>query len=218
MNRVNLVSGIIKDLNARKMIEIGAYKGEFAREILSRCSSIEDYVMVDPWQPLTDWNKPLNTERISNAQKVAQTNTSQYEACRMIKAKFIEATRKGVFQGNYFDVAYVDGDHTLKGITIDLICLWPLISEKGVIMGDDLYADPLHHGFKYEPTFVFPWVLYFAESVNAQITLFPNNQYMIEKGTRFSVVDQSNGKYEDHSVRGTLTPYRWLKSILKSWL
>ena len=35
------------------------------------------------------------------------------------------------------DAVYIDGDHTLKGITIDLISLYDIIKSRGYILGDD---------------------------------------------------------------------------------
>ena len=48
-------------LNATETIcEIGVYKGEFAENILKECPSIQKYIMIDPWENLSDWNKPAN--------------------------------------------------------------------------------------------------------------------------------------------------------------
>ena len=53
------------------------------------------------------------------------------------------------------DLVYIDGDHTAKGMVIDLIRLRPKVKENGVIGGDDYVDDIFHHGEKsYDPTMV----------------------------------------------------------------
>jgi len=42
--------------------EIGVWKGDFARLILSNFSNLTKYYMIDPWAHLPDWNKPFNVD------------------------------------------------------------------------------------------------------------------------------------------------------------
>ena len=51
---------VLKLSNARNIVEIGIWEGDFTKEMLVRCGVIERYYMIDPWAKLPDWNKPCN--------------------------------------------------------------------------------------------------------------------------------------------------------------
>jgi pimeloyl-ACP methyl ester carboxylesterase len=57
------------------------------------------------------------------------------------------------------DFAYVDGDHTLRGITIDLVKVFPKIRVGGWIGGDDFSPSIWQHSEAYEPTLVCPFAI-----------------------------------------------------------
>ncbi len=89
------------------------------------------------------------------------------------------------------DFAYIDGDHTLKGITIDLIRVYPKVRIGGFIAGDDFSRSMWHHKTSFEPTLVFPFAVYFAEAVGATIYGLPHIQFCLQKtgGGQFRFVD-----------------------------
>ena len=51
---------IITALYCRKLCEIGVYKGEFSAKLLQSIPIIEQYILIDPWKNLLNWNKPAN--------------------------------------------------------------------------------------------------------------------------------------------------------------
>jgi hypothetical protein len=106
------------------------------------------------------------------------------------------------------DFAYIDGDHTLRGITIDLIRLLPKVKEGGIIGGDDFVNTPWQHDTRFEPTLVCPFAVYFAEAVSLPIMAMPHKQFMIRKSREasFSFVDLT-GAYSDLSLNKL--PGRW---------
>ena len=59
-NRLELWATFLDRMTARKVAEIGVYRGAFAAHVLASCPAIETYYMIDPWRPLDDWNKPAN--------------------------------------------------------------------------------------------------------------------------------------------------------------
>jgi hypothetical protein len=54
------------------------------------------------------------------------------------------------------DLAYIDGDHKLKGISIDLIRVYPKVRVGGFLCGDDFTRSVWEHKTSFEPTLVFP--------------------------------------------------------------
>lgn len=53
-SRIQLWSQFLRMINAKTMVEIGVWKGDFAKQILEQCDLIERYYMIDPWANLPD--------------------------------------------------------------------------------------------------------------------------------------------------------------------
>lgn len=201
-SRFKLWETLISSVSAGTLLEIGVWKGDFAEQILKRCDCIEKYYMIDPWANLPDWNKPLN---------VAATEFREVYNEAMQKTDFA-STKRVVLKGrttevidkipdNSLDFAYIDGDHTLRGITTDLIRVFPKINEGGFVGGDDFVNTPWQHSTEYEPTLVCPFSIYFAEAMNVPILALPHSQFLIQKtsDTAFSFTD-TTGEYCDISL------------------
>ena len=218
-SRLEMWAALIDLAQIEKMAEVGVWKGEFARHVLTTCKSVEAYFMIDPWRKLPDWNKPANVDD--------QAFDSIYREA-MDATDFARQKRK-VLRGRTLDVidqiaeesldfVYIDGDHTLRGITIDLLNVWGKVRLGGCVGGDDLFANIWSHSLEYEPTLVFPFVLYFAEAIGATIYALPSNQFLIEKQ------QSARGEYAFHDLVGwygdpTLRrqmiapPRRWTKLV-----
>jgi hypothetical protein len=110
------------------------------------------------------------------------------------------------------DFAYIDGDHTLKGIAIDLIQVYPKVRAEGYIGGDDFTPTMWQHKTKFEPTLVFPFAVYFAEAVGATIYALPYQQFCLHKTDQvnFNFVDLT-GQYKNMGLRSQVSPEQLLK-------
>jgi len=86
------------------------------------------------------------------------------------------------------DFAYIDGDHTLRGITVDLIQVLPKIKDGGLIGGDDFVNKPWQDDAAYEPTLVCPFAVYFAEAMGFPFVALPHKQFLIQKSCRRRVL------------------------------
>ena len=184
--------------------EIGVWKGDFAKVILSNFSNLTNYYMIDPWAHLPDWNKPFNVDDRTFEDVYAEA---------LLKTDFA-ANRRVVLRGRTsavineipdqsLDFAYIDGDHTLRGITMDLIQVLPKIKDGGLIGGDDFVNKPWQHGAAYEPTLVCPFAVYFAEAMRLPFVALPHKQFLIQTVAdgAFSFVDLA-GTYSDLSLKG----------------
>ncbi len=160
--------------------EIGVWKGDFAKVILSNFSNLTKYYMIDPWAHLLDWNKPFNVDDRTFEDVYAEA---------LLKTDFA-ASRRIVLRGRMsavidqipdqsLDFAYIDGDHTLRGITVDLMQVLPKIKDGGLIGGDDFVNKPWQHGAAYEPTLVCPFAVYFAEAMGLPFVALPHKQFLI---------------------------------------
>jgi hypothetical protein len=184
-DRVELWSSVIDNLKAATCAEVGIESGLFAQQMLERCSTIEKYYMIDPWRHLDDWNKPANRmeDEFARVKEDALARTEFAAGKRVVlQGKTTEVSDKLPNQG--LDFAYIDGDHTLKGITIDLIRVWPKIRDGGILAGDDFCKSIWQHDLRFEPTLVFPLAVHFAEAINSKIYGLSFNQFAI-------VVDRS---------------------------
>jgi predicted O-methyltransferase YrrM len=206
--RADMWVSIVNALQARDVAEIGVYRGDFAARLLRDCPSISRYYMVDPWRHLDDWNKPANRaddvfERFF--QEVLDKTSAHEEKRVVLRGRTSEVVDQVPDEG--LDFTYIDGDHTLRGITIDLVRVWPKVRDGGWIGGDDFRRSIWQHGEEFEPTLVFPFAVYFAEAVGARVYGLPKSQFLIEKrqGGGYAFVDLT-GRYRKTELRAQLAP------------
>jgi hypothetical protein len=212
-SRLQLWIQLLRTAEVESVAEIGVWRGDFAAQILAACSSINAYYMIDPWRHLDDWNKPANQDDLLFEQFLAKTKEkTEFAADKrvILRGKTTEVIDE--IPDGSLDFVYIDGDHTLRGISIDLIRTYPKICVGGWIGGDDFARTMWQHRTDYEPTLVFPFAVYFAEAIGAPILALPNGQFLIEntKTLRFVFVDLT-GEYQDITLRDQLHPNRILK-------
>jgi methyltransferase family protein len=197
----------------RRMAEVGVYRGDFAAEMLRRCESLTAYYMIDPWRHLSDWNKPANKEDGVLEEYFQETKAkTEFAAAKrlILRGKTTEVIEQ--IPDGELDFAYIDADHTLKGIAIDLVRVYPKLRSGGFLGGDDFTRSVWEHNFKFEPTLVFPFAVYFAEAVGATIYALPHSQFCLKKGNggQFAFVDLT-GNYDDIGLRNQFSPEKVLK-------
>jgi len=198
------------------MAELGVYRGDFAAEVMRRCEGLAAYYMIDPWRHLNDWNKPANHDDSVLEEYFRETTAkTEFAAAKrvILRGKTCEVIEQ-IADGE-LDFAYIDADHTLKGITIDLIRVYPKVRSGGFVGGDDFTRSVWEHHSKFEPTLVFPFAVYFAEAVGARIYALPYSQFCIQKGhgEQFAFVDLT-GHYDDTALRNQFAPEKLLKTTM----
>ena len=216
-SRIDLWIRFLKSTKVNNLVELGVYKGDFAEKLLKNCDSIKKYYMIDPWRHLNDWNKPANAEDGIFEQFLSETISKTDFAAEkriILRGKTTDVIEE-ILDGE-LEFAYIDGDHTLRGITIDLISIFPKVKNGGWLGGDDFSKTIFQHSTKFEPTLVFPFAVYFAEAVGARIYALPNSQFLIEKNSNqsFVFIDLTDN-YRDTSLRDQLNLDKILKWKLK---
>lgn len=214
-SREDLWVEFINSVGTRRMAEIGVYRGDFAACVLQRCPRLSTYYMIDPWRHLNDWNKPVNHDDSVLGAYLEETKAKTNFAADkriILRGKTTEVIDQ-ITDGE-LDLAYIDGDHTLKGISIDLIRVYPKVRVGGFLCGDDFTRSVWEHKTSFEPTLVFPFAVHFAEAVGAAIFALPYSQFCIHKTARqqFSFIDLS-GHYDDLGLRNQFAPQKLLKLI-----
>lgn len=207
-NRVDISSNFINTFDCKYIAEIGVFKGYFTKEIFERCGNIIEYTMIDSWRQLSDWNKPANVDNknFEEFYKKALNETDfAKDKRKVLKGKTNEVIEE--INDNSLDFVYIDGDHTLKGISIDLINIWDKVKEEGFIIGDDFSLNIWQHGYKFEPTMVFPFAVYFAEAIDRKIYVLPFNQFLIAKNEKgFEFINFTHQEYNKTTLN-----YQFLK-------
>ncbi len=212
-SRFDLWIRLVDSYKVKSIAEVGVYKGDFAYRLLEKCNSIEKYFMIDPWRHLEDWSKPANKNNNTFEKFLSETKEKTNFAANktvILRGKTTEVIDK--IPNNALDFAYIDGDHTLKGITIDLIRLFDKVRVGGWIGGDDFSQSIWQHTPNYEPTLIFPFAVYFAKAVGAKIYALPYSQFLIEKNEveSFSFIDLT-GKYNNLELKSQFNPLEILK-------
>lgn len=206
-DRIMLWQSILCEFGVQTMAEVGVFRGQFAEAMLEACPSLTTYYMIDPWRHLDDWDKPANRSDDVFERFLQETldRTEKHADKRVVlRGRTTEVIDK--IPDESVDLIYVDGDHTLRGVTIDLLRSWVKVKPGGWLGGDDLTPSIFQHGDNHEPTFVFPWAMYFAEAVGSPITILPFRQFLIQKQSEmpFDVVNLSQRPYRHRTVRAQL--------------
>lgn len=205
-SRLELWREFIKSMGCRSVVEVGVWKGAFSEEVLRECGSIESYHMIDPWATLPDWNKPYNVDskQFDDIYSEAMQATEFAAEKRIVHRGKTSDVASEIEDGS-IDYAYVDGDHTLRGITIDLTLILPKVRPGGYLTGDDFTNTAWQHDARYEPTLVCPYAVYFAEAHGLPIVALPHSQFLIHNTPEagFSFTDKT-GDYSDVSIAALL--------------
>ena len=214
---------LINSFKVRSIVEVGVFRGDFAEAILKGCDCIEKYYMVDPWRNLDNWNKPAN---------VADDVFEGYYNDSMQRTEFA-ADRRVVLRGTTtevideipdgeIDLIYIDGDHTLRGIAIDMVAYAPKVREGGLIGGDDFCPSIWQHVPRFEPTLVCPFAAHFAEGTRSPIHALPHEQFLITgvntsgEPPGFEFVDHTGSFSGDFSLKPHLGPTKQLVRSLRA--
>lgn len=203
----------------REVAEVGVWKGEFAALLLHKVPSIERYLAIDPYQHLPNWNKPFNVSD-HDFEKVlhdAKTRLEPYSPrVEFVRKSFAQAETE--IRNQSLDFIYVDSDHTLRGIAIDLDVAGNKVKPGAVIGGDDLTKTVWPHGTRYSPSFVFPYVLYWAEIRSFPVITLPARQWLViadaSLGFSWSDFDGYKSVTERELYRKRPTRLSW-KSLMK---
>jgi hypothetical protein len=120
-----------------RCIEIGVWKGEFAREILS-IGNIAELYLVDPWESIPDvperWHAAPQ-ERMDQIYQEVANNFLKNEKVKIIREFSKKACK--IFGDEYFDWLYLDANHSYEFVKEDLKQWWPKIKLGGFFCGDD---------------------------------------------------------------------------------
>jgi hypothetical protein len=137
-NRNDMLKHYSNSMNQPKLLEIGVFRGDFLDYLVSECnySSID---AVDLFQGIVgsgdaDGNNfqhyDLERSYIELLDKYKNNENIQIHKANSIT--FLQNV-----EDNYYDIIYIDGDHSYTGVKNDLENAYKKIKNKGYIIGHD---------------------------------------------------------------------------------
>ena len=154
---------LIKENNCKKVAEIGIFKGRTMRKVLRNretFNTIEEYWAIDPFTVLTHYKsyKEKGFHRLGKFTdeqwKWAYNKVLSYMAwfpqLKVVKLTSEEAAKlfpNHYFPKGYFDLIFIDGDHTYEAVKQDIQLWQPLLIPEGILCGHD-YSERHYPGVK----------------------------------------------------------------------
>jgi len=184
----------LKNLNLNnKGVELGSFKGEFAKTILSGWEG--KLYMVDVWRPMKDeeYDDTSNHKNHMDAYSIAINNIKGFETRGyMLRMDGNEASK--LFADESLDFVYIDANHTYEAVREDINNWYRKVKSGGLIMGHDYLPDYFYEGKeeKNQALYTFPdgkpeeakYAGMFG--VNPAVDEFAkNNDYLVNKTDEF---------------------------------
>ena len=132
-NNLNyLTNNFNKVNNIKNILEIGSYEGRSALFFLKNFTNAT-ITCVDTWSGSNE-HKNFNFKLI---EKNFNHNTSSYQLNNLLIKKKMKSDL--FFQNNnkFFDLIYVDGDHSFDQVNIDINNSWNILNNGGYLILDD---------------------------------------------------------------------------------
>ena len=118
--------------------EVGVWLGEFAHVLLGTLP--QELVLIDPWAgKVQSGNADGNNVRLADLDAVYPQLVEHFskisDRVKIHRGLSYDVLAK--YPDNYFDVLYIDGDHSLEGCSKDLEIAYKKVKPGGWIMGHD---------------------------------------------------------------------------------
>ena len=152
---LELIDLIIKN-NCKKVAEIGVYKGRTMRSMLRDkhvFNIVEEYWAIDPYKPMPHYftrQGKHNAEEWNELYKKVSSYMAWFPQLKLIKLTSEEAGNlfpKKYFSDGYFDLVFIDAEHTYEKVKQDIEVWLPLVKENRILCGHD-YNNKYHPGVK----------------------------------------------------------------------
>ncbi len=127
---------LINDLNLRIIAEVGVHRGQFFKYLLRTQPTL--LVGVDLWNasgPASQNDQRDTQLEMDHYHRDLQELSTQNPNTRIIRDLSDKAA--AVFPDNFFDLVYIDADHTYDAVQADLKAWWPKVKVSGVLAGHD---------------------------------------------------------------------------------
>lgn len=124
---------------ARKVVEVGTDRGEFARQFLDIWTG-PTMLCVDNYEPypLSGSKSAILIDRTPDMLAAIQHLAPHHSRYRLIKADSVDLAKN--LRPEYVDFVYIDASHEYKDVQADLKAWLPVVRKGGILAGHD-YGD-----------------------------------------------------------------------------
>jgi hypothetical protein len=116
--------------------EVGVYRGQHAREILTDLD-INKLYLVDPWQKYDEYNEKKLGNQLEEAYYDSKKLLKEFDDGRVVWLKGFSVDIAKQIEDNSLDFVYIDGNHLYEFIKQDIEVWTPKLKEGGYIGGHD---------------------------------------------------------------------------------
>jgi len=121
------------------MLEIGCYSGE-STELFIRTGLIKSLYCVDAWEGGFDPKDPASFTDMKLVEKTFDERIAQFDIdFHKFKMKSDDAVSQ--FEDKFFDLIYIDANHSYEFVKKDIINYFPKVKDDGFIAGHDYRGD-----------------------------------------------------------------------------
>ena len=136
MNREDLTQTFEKNKILGKGVEVGSYKGEYAKIILNNWTG--QLYLIDVWKDLNteEYKDCSNQSDYTEVYKNCMSNINGSEhRCFMLRCDSINAVN--LFDEESLDFVYIDANHKYEFVLQDLKLWFPKLRKGGIFAGHD---------------------------------------------------------------------------------
>ena len=138
INRIELISQLGKEFPNGKGVEVGSFKGEFAKQICEVWSG--NLYMVDVWRGLgSEYIDASNHNMHTDAYAEAMNNIKGFED-RAVMIRAESKVAADMFADNSLDFVYIDANHAYDYVVEDIALWYPKVKNNGFVLGHDYIA------------------------------------------------------------------------------
>lgn len=137
----NVLIRLIQNSNQeiQNIAEIGMWKCHTVRRVLKAChNNISQYWGIDHWQKSGWWRyRKLSSEQWERYYFEACKLMCRFPKLHIVRMTSLDAAK--LFPEGYFDLVFVDADHSYEAVIDDKKAWLPLIRKGGLLTGHDYY-------------------------------------------------------------------------------
>jgi hypothetical protein len=141
-SHAKVLISLIMERKLEKIAEIGVLRGRCTRTILRSpaIDIIKDYIAIDQWkvwdtQNAAPWVWAYPQEYWDSYYKGVVKYMQWFPQLRIIKLSSLETAP--LFKDGYFDLVFIDGDHSYNGVISDIKAWMPKVRDGGILCGHD---------------------------------------------------------------------------------
>jgi hypothetical protein len=137
---IDLIEASNGEIN--RMAEVGVWRGNTTKRVLKKCHSIlTQYWAIDPWKPFSVGKAKHLTEEMWNERYLSVCALQKwFFNLHILRMTSLEAA--ALFRDAYFDLVFLDADHSYESTLADIRAWLPLVRTGGWLTGHDYEREP----------------------------------------------------------------------------